>query len=728
MFHLYLPSPGRNLKIPVLVFSLSLGFLPQVQSEPYSQSGNDEVAQAKTPPSKSAAPGKSQKNFNPLSPKEQVLKQPVSPKAEAYYHYALGHLYEEMAAANNNRTEYLNKAIENYQLTIKEDPSTSFLVQDIAELYRTSGRIREAVEQAQEAIKKNPDDLNSHRVLARIYTQQIGDAQANRVDEGMVKRALEQYKIITDKDPKDTESLVMMGRLQRVMNNSVGAEATFKKVLAVDPDNEDAVTGLASLYSDRGDARSASALLEKMAKKNPSAKAYASLASSYESMHEYSLAADAYNRAIEIDPQHVELKEALAQDQAMAGRFDEALKTYSSMSEDDPKSPKPFLGMSQIYRERKDFTKARESFDKAKALDPDNLEIRYSEVGLLENEGKIPEAIASLKSILDATSRSSYDSAQRTFRSRLLEQLGLLYRNSNQYEQAANTFHEIGTLNPDSAPRAEAQVANTYLAAREDAKAMQVVDAALQKYPKERTLHEVRAQVLADQGQSDAALAELKKLLDGKSDREVYLAMADILQKSKDFKQATQVLDKAEELSQTKEDKSAVLFMRGAMQEREKHFDNAEKTFRQVLEMDSTNASAMNYLGYMLADRGERLEEAQKLITKALELEPANYAFLDSLGWVYYRMNKLDAAEQQLTRSIQLSAKDPTIHDHLGDVYFKQGKIKDALAQWQSSLKAYSSVPSSEAEPEDVAKVQKKLDNARVRLAKEQSPKKGSNN
>lgn len=654
-------------------------------------------------------------------------KQVPSAKALAYYHYSLGHLYEELAAANNNRTEYINKAIENYQLTIKEDPTTSFLVQDIAELYRASGRIREAVEQAQEAIKKNPDDLNAHRVLARIYTQQIGDAQANRVDEGMVKRALEQFKIITDKDPKDAESLVMMGRLDRVLNNSVDAEAAFKKALASEPDNEDATTGLASLYSDRGDSRSASDLLQKLAKKNPTSKAYVNLANAYESMHEYSLAADAYTQALQIDASHVELKEALAQDQALAGRFDDALKTYSEMATDDPKSGKPYLGMTQIYREQKNFTKARESLNKAKELDPENLEIRYSEVGLLENEGKIAEATTALKSILDATSRRNYDSGQRTFRARLLEQLGMLYRTSEQYEQAASTFHEIGTLNPESAPRAEAQVANTYLAARDNTKALQVVDAALQKYSNERTLHEVRAQILSDQGKSDAALAELKKLLDGKNDREIYLAMADIYQKSKNYTETARVLGEAEKLSQSKEDKSAVLFMRGALEEREKKFDLAEKTFRQVLEMDASNASAMNYLGYMLADRGERLPEAQQLINKALELEPNNYAFLDSLGWVYFRMNKLDLAEQQLMRSIQLSAKDPTIHDHLGDVYFKEGKIKEAVTQWQSSLKAYSIGPTSEAEPEEIAKVQKKLDSARVRLAREERPKQSNN-
>ncbi len=39
---------------------------------------------------------------------------------------------------------------------MKDDPTASFLVEDIAELYRISGRIREAVEEAQERLKPIP--------------------------------------------------------------------------------------------------------------------------------------------------------------------------------------------------------------------------------------------------------------------------------------------------------------------------------------------------------------------------------------------------------------------------------------------------------------------------------------------------------------------------------------------------------------------------------------------
>jgi len=651
---------------------------------------------------------------------------PQDSKASAYYHYSLGHLYEELAATYGNRSDYVNSAIENYQLAMKEDPSATFLIEDIAELYRVSGRIREAVEEAQRALKANPDDLNARRVLARIYTQEIGDAQTNHVDEGMARRAIEQFKIIADKDPKDLDSVIMLGRLDKLVGDSVDAEGAFKKALAADPGNEDATVGLADIYSDRGDAQAASQLLEKLAATNASPRALVILANDYEQLHDYARAADTYKKALALDPGRSELKGALAQDQALAGNFADALETYKQLADDNPQDAQPYLGMSQIYREQKKFDLAGQMNAKARSLEPDNLEAQFEDVLLLEDEGKTNDAIARLKSMLDTTARRTYNANERNSRARLLEKLGLLYRKDEQYEQSVDAFRQIAALDTGLAPRAEAQIIDTYRIAKEYPKARQENDEASKKYPTDRTLREVRAQLFADEGKTDAAVGELQQLLDGKNDREVYLAMAEAYERNRQWTPMSKALDEADKLSKGKDERAAILFMRGSMFERQKQFDQAEQQFRQVLTIDPptdpTYAETLNYYGYMLADRDTRLQEAQDLIQRALTIDPNNYAFLDSMGWVYYRLNRLDEAERQLSRSVQLMSKDPTIHDHLGDVYFKQGKIKEAINQWQFSLTEWGAGASSDEDPDELAKVQKKLDSARLRLAKEQNP------
>ncbi len=132
-------------------------------------------------------------------------------KAASYYNYSLGHLYAELAGASGNR-ELFTKAVESYRAAMKADPGATFIAEELSDLYIQSGRLREAVTEAEDALKQNPDDLNSRRLLARIYTRLIGDSQANRIDENMVKKAIEQYQKITAGDPKDLESWIMLGQ------------------------------------------------------------------------------------------------------------------------------------------------------------------------------------------------------------------------------------------------------------------------------------------------------------------------------------------------------------------------------------------------------------------------------------------------------------------------------------------------------------------------------------
>src|ERR1017187_9437071 len=105
--------------------------------------------------------------------------------AAAYYHYTLAHMYAELAGASGNRG-YIDKAIENYKEAMKADPETPLLSEELSELYIGSNRLREAQTDAEEALKQNPNDVNARRLLARIFTRQLGDSQQNRIDEAML--------------------------------------------------------------------------------------------------------------------------------------------------------------------------------------------------------------------------------------------------------------------------------------------------------------------------------------------------------------------------------------------------------------------------------------------------------------------------------------------------------------------------------------------------------------
>ena len=647
---------------------------------------------------------------------------PANDKATAYYNYSLGHLYAELAAAYGNRGDYFNKAVDSFRAALKADPNATFIAEELSDLYIQSGRLREAVSEAEEQLKQNPNDLNARRLLARIYTRLIGD-QANRIDENMVKNAIEQFQKITEGDPKDVESWLMLGRLNKIAQNSTEALKDYKQALELEPDNEDAMTGLAMVYTDLGDNKAAADLLLRVADKNPNPRSLINLAGVYEQLKDFSLASEMLRRALQQQPGNSELKQMLAEDLVQSDQIDEAATLYQDLADEDPKDARSLLRLSQIYRQKANFAKAREAADKAKAVDPTNLEIQYNDALLLRSEGKLADSIRVFKGILDTTAKKSYNAAEKGFRAQLLEQTGTLYRSIEQFGPAVDAFRQVADLDPDAAATAEAEIIETYEVAKDFPKAEAEAEAASKKYPDDRTLRATRASLLADLGKTDQAVAETRKLLDGKNDFMVYLNLAEIYQKGKNYGETVKMLDSADKLAKSNDDKIQVMFRRGAGFERQKNYTAAEAEFRKILAIDPDSAMTLNYLGYMMADHNDRLDEAKDLIVKALGREPNSPAYLDSLGWVYFRLNKLPEAEEKLRQALEFMSRDATVHDHLGEVYMREGKVKEAIAQWQSSLKEWQTSSPTDLDHAEMSKVQKKLEDAKVRLARETGAK-----
>jgi tetratricopeptide (TPR) repeat protein len=234
----------------------------------------------------------------------------------------------------------------------------------------------------------------------------------------------------------------------------------------------------------------------------------------------------------------------------------------------------------------------------------------------------------------------------------------------------------------------------------------------------------VLASQLADMGDPDKALKEVRGMLKGNNeDREVYITLAQMNTRLRRWNDAEEALKKAEDLSTKPDDKEYVLFLRASSYERQKRYDDAEAEFRKVLASDPQNTMTLNYLGYMLADRGIKLDEALQLIKKALELDPSNGAYLDSAGWAYFRLGKYEQAEENLVKASQRMSSDPTVQDHLGDLYQKTGRLKQAVTHWERALNEWNRTVAAEVEQTDVARVQKKLDAAKVKLAKDEGEK-----
>jgi tetratricopeptide (TPR) repeat protein len=653
---------------------------------------------------------------------------PTGDRASAYYHYALAHSYEEMATTYG-RPDYATRAIEEYKLALNADPESPYLNAHLAELYFQTGRVRDAISAAQDEIKKNPDNLEAHKLLGRIYLRSLGNTQNGGPSDEMLKLAVDEYARIVQLEPNSTENRLLLGRLYTLNHDSVHAEEQFKAAQKIDPDSEDVVLNIAGLYSEQGDNKRAIQVLTALPDDDQTAKTLYALGQTYDQIKDTKNALVAYQKAFDLEPDNLDVERALAQAQLADGQDEAALKSFKDVAAGDTSDPQSLLRIAEIERRQGKYDDALATLKKAKDLVSDSLEINFNEALTYDALGQYEQAQQILEKLVTDSEHvtGQYTDGEKNNRSIFLERLANVYREQGKTEQAAGAYQKIADMGGDYTLRGYQNIVDAYRDAHQYDNATAAARDAVTKTAKDKDANRdaklMLASQLVDTGKTEEGIGMAKSMLNGTpaDDRTVELRLAEMYTRLKKWKDAGEAIDKADTLSPKPEDKIYIYFLRGALEERQKHYDEAEAQFRKLLAVDPNNALTLNYLGYMLADRGVRLNEALSMIKKAVELDPQNYAYLDSLGWAYYKLGQYTEAEENLTKAVARNTTDPTVHDHLGEVYEKTNRLKLAAAQWEQSLNQYARTVPADADPDDVSKVQRKLDSARVRLAKESS-------
>ncbi|MHB1022916.1 MAG: tetratricopeptide repeat protein [Acidobacteriaceae bacterium] len=642
--------------------------------------------------------------------------------AASYYHYALAHMYQDMATTYG-RPDYATQAVEEYKLALDNDPNSVYLKDGLAELYFKTGHIRDAVLAAQQQIKENPNDLKAHTLLGRIYLRSLGDMQSGTQSGQMLTLAIQEYQKIVELKPDSIENRLLLGQLYALNHDSAHAEEQFKAAQKVDPNSEDAVLNLARLYSDQGDLQRAADVLSAVPEADRTARINFALGVSYDQLKDPKKAIDAYRKALEQEPDNLDAQRGLAQNLFYNGQLNEALQQYLDITAADPQDAQSFLRIGEIERREGKYTEALASVKKAQSLVQNSLEASYTEATIYDSMGRTDDALQIIKKLVTSTTKADgkYNEGEKNNRAIFLDRLANLYREQSKTQEAIDTYKQMIALGGEYVVRGYQGEVDTYRDAHQWASATAAAEEAAKALPDNRGVKLMLAGQLADTGKADEGIQVAKSLLKGTSaDRDVNMALAQIYTRLRRYKDASNELDNAEKYAKGQDDKLYIYFLRGTLADRQKNYPAAEAEFHKVLAMDPANAMALNYLGYMWADRGVNLKQALDLLRKAVALDPQNGAYLDSLGWAYFKLGQYSQAEENLRKASEKLSSDPTVHDHLGELYEKTGRLKEATAQWNKSLAEFANSLPADVDPGDVSKVQKKLESAKLKLSKEE--------
>ncbi len=658
-----------------------------------------------------------------LEPANSDSATPPSSRADAYFNYAMGHLAEQQYEATS-RSEYATQAIEYYKKAYALDPKSPVIGERLAEMYWKAQRVHDAELEAQSLLKRNPDDAQTRRLLGHIYLRSLGNAGESAGQSETVNRAIEQFKEVVRLEPTDTESALWLARLYRLQNKHDKAEEVLRGILRNDAENEAGVEQLTQLLLDEGKSSDAIALLEGITSKSSSPTLLDLLGDAYTQTKDLPKAEAAYRKAMELDPSETSHQRGLGQTLLSEEKYPEALKVYQKLSDLMPDDADVYLRLAQIYRELHQMDKAEETLVKARQYSPGSLDVMYNEAMVYEAQGRYEDAIRVLsEAVAGVKGQSASVPSRRRSLAVLYQQLGQLYRDTQNFQPAVNTYEELSRLGEEEDRRARLLIMDTYRTGKDLPKALQAGKEAVAKYPKDPAIKSSYALLLGETSQTDEATKLLRLQLNGtESDREVYLNIAQIYERGRRYADAEKSARTAEAVAGAPRDNEMTWFLLGAIYERQKFFDKAEIEFKKALAVNPKSAAVLNYYGYMLGDLGIRLDEAQSLVQRALDEDPYNGAYLDSLGWVYFKQNKLADAEATLRKALERDSHDPTMHSHLGDVYAKSGRPELAAAEWEKSLAEWKRVLPADVEPDRVAEVEKKVSQSKRRVAQKSAP------
>ena len=192
------------------------------------------------------------------------------------------------------------------------------------------------------------------------------------------------------------------------------------------------------------------------------------------------------------------------------------------------------------------------------------------------------------------------------------------------------------------------------------------------------------ASVIEEQGDAERAIDTMQRVVEmDPENAALHQRLGDIHRRNQQFRQSRNAYMSALDLGN---DSGGLHRSLGVSLERLGETRAAETHLLRAIEIDPSDAYALNYLGYWWADEGRNLDEAIAMIERAVSQRPDSGFFVDSLGWVHFRLGDAATAVGYLERATELEPSDPEITGHLGDVYWVLGRHDEARFKWRLAL------------------------------------------
>lgn len=507
---------------------------------------------------------------------------------------AQSHFSFAMQLAREGRTE---PAVAELKIAIQLDPNSAYLREVMAYLYLDLRKPQEALSWAQEAIRLNPERASAYNLAGLILLDldQPGEAETsfraacakapdsteyaiNLADsllrQNQPQAALEVLFKFSKAHPDQAEPQYYIAVIQQALGQTEEAAQRYKQVLAMAPGFYPAWHDLFLLEAKRGN---------------------------------FQAAAEYGRTMMSMYPGDDDSRMALADVLIRAGADDEALAVLEDGKQAaDQLTPQWWIEKGFILLRLERYENAREEFEGAIALDPENLLAVYG-LGLVEvNEGKEEQAISYFEAIP---------------------------KDSELYLAA------------------QGQLAGLALKHGDRAKAIAIMEKIYQDHPNNLDVALAFAALLRDAGEYDRSEQVLTAALQKKPNNEDLLYELGLLYQAEGrTEDSLTVMEKI--LQKNPKSSRALNFIGFTWAEQGVRLDEAEAKIQEALKLDPGSGPIMDSLGWVYYQRGD-YQTALVWLQKAERAAGPDPEILGHLGDCYLKLGKKDQARKAYQQALE---------------------------------------------------------------------------
>jgi tetratricopeptide (TPR) repeat protein len=298
---------------------------------------------------------------------------------------------------------------------VADAPSNYVAWFDLGFVYNALGNSAEAIAAYRKSVDAKPDVFESNLNLGLLLAR-AGQPEAERflraaavlkptahVEEGQARawlslahvleaskpdEALEAYRKAAALAPTDPEPHLAAGLLLANGNHFADAEQEYKRVLDIDPQSADALTGMANIYMRGRRFTEAGEVLRKLVSLRPDDPgAHMQLGRMFAAAGQNDDAIAELQLALKMAPGDRGAQRDLADLYVNAGKYDLAEAQYRSLLAATPKDAELHQGLGHAFLKQRKFPEAQQEFLEAVNLNPD-LGTAYGDLAIAANENK----------------------------------------------------------------------------------------------------------------------------------------------------------------------------------------------------------------------------------------------------------------------------------------------------------------------------------------------------